>query len=366
LDTDIVINSDINNIFQICQEDKLYACYENQFKIDDNEKNWGLRLFSKEEINTLVDKRAVNSGILLLKNCQKVRQVFDNILNDYRNIDNIDNNDIYDQEFINYHFNKENLIDKDKLNQFVKFIFVDYTENLYHKIPILHFYIDKLDKKISLMDSYINKRNNNYIQQSILNTKKDICDNLISIISECNEYLEGCFFSEHLSNKISDFRIENATSISEVLLNISHPNISNVLEIGFNAGFSTLLMLTVNPHIHITCVDICEHRYTIPCYNWILKKFPNRIRFVKGNSEEVLPRLIEEKVNYDMIHIDGGHSVKTFYHDVQNSIKLSKNNTVLVVDDYDFQYINLFWNVITEYHKMKKYKETKTQSIYIF
>ena len=124
-------------------------------------------------------------------------------------------------------------------------------------------------------------------------------------------------------------------------------------------------MLSANPEIHITCVDICEHRYTIPCYEWISRKFPNRIRFIKGNSEEVLPELVKENATYDMIHIDGGHSIKTFYHDAQNSIKMSKKDTVLIVDDYDFEYINLFWNIITEYHKMRRYRETRVQSIYI-
>lgn len=370
LDTDIVINSDINSVFQICQEDKLYASYEDGFNINDAKFGniWGKRLFSEEELNKLTDSRGVNSGILLLKNGPKVRRVFDNILCDPRNRDN---NDIYDQEFINYHFIKENLLDKDKINQHTKFLFTDYGDNLYNNIPILHFYIEGLDKKISLMDSFINKRNNGYISQTIINTKRDISNYLFPIVQECKEYLEGCFFSEHLSNTISDFRIENAISICEVL---SSPTLSsgikNVLEIGFNAGFSTLLMLTVNPDIHITCVDICEHRYTIPCYEWISKKFPNRIRFIKGNSEEVLPELVRENMRgiplkYDMIHIDGGHSLKTFFHDTQNSIKISKKNTVLVIDDYDFQYINLMWNILTEYYKMKKYRENKTQSIYL-
>lgn len=356
LDTDIIINKDINDIFQICQEDKLYASYENGFDIDDPKygNNWGLRLFSKEEIDKLSDKRGVNSGILLLKNGSKVKKVFENILCDPRNVDN---NDIYDQEFINYHFIKENLLDKYKLAQYIKLLFTDKDVD---NIPILHFYVQGFDKKISLMDSYINKKNNGYITQTIIDTKKDILNYLFPIIEECKENLEGCFFSEHLSNTMSDFRIENAISICDLLLSL---DIKNVLEIGFNAGFSTLLMLTVNPHIHITCVDICEHRYTIPCYEWISKKFPNRITFIKGNSEEVLPQL--EGTLYDMIHIDGGHSLKTFFHDVQNSIKISKKNTVLVIDDYDFQYINLMWNIFTDYYKMKKYRENKTQSIYL-
>lgn len=365
LDTDILINNEINNIFQICQEDKLYASYENGFNINDNKcgNNWGLRLFSEEELQVIVDKRGINSGVLLFKNGPKVKKVFENILCDVRN----NNNDIYDQEFINYHFIKENLLDKDKLSQYTKFLFTDYGENLHYNIPILHFYIQGFNEKISLMDSYIKKRNNHYISQTIINTKKDICNHLFPIVQECKEYLEGCFFSEHLSNTISDFRMENASSICDILSShVLSFGIKNILEIGFNAGFSTLLMLTITPDVHITCVDICEHTYTIPCYEWISKKFPNRIRFVKGNSEEVLPELIKENIKYDMIHIDGGHSVKTFFHDAENSIRMSKKDTVLVVDDYDFQYINLFWNILIDYYKIKKYRETKTQSVCIY
>lgn len=39
--------------------------------------------------------------------------------------------------------------------------------------------------------------------------------------------------------------------------------------------------------------------------------------------------------------------------------------TILVVDDYDFPHINFLWNIFTDYYKMKKYRETQTQSIYI-
>ena len=372
LDTDILINSDINDVFQLCQEDKLYATHEHGFDINHPQygNNWGRRLFSEEEFNKMTDTRGVNSGILLFKNGPAVRKVFENILSDPRLRDkNYTNGGCYDQEFINYHFIKEDCLDRDKIHQYTKFLFTDYGDHLYHNIPILHFYIGGVDKKISLMDSYINKRNNatnGYISQTIIHTKRDILHHLFPIIQECKEDLEGCFFSDHKSNTISDFHIENAISICDLLVSPTlSSGIKNVLEIGFNAGFSTLLMLSANPEIHITCVDICEHRYTIPCYEWISRKFPNRIRFIKGNSEEVLPELVKENATYDMIHIDGGHSIKTFYHDAQNSIKMSKKDTVLIVDDYDFEYINLFWNIITEYHKMRRYRETRVQSIYI-
>jgi predicted O-methyltransferase YrrM len=138
-----------------------------------------------------------------------------------------------------------------------------------------------------------------------------------------------------------------------------------VLEIGFNAGFSSLLMLLINPHINLTCVDICEHQYTIPCYEFIKNMFPNRINLIKGSSEFVLPELVKQGNKYDMIHIDGGHSNRIFFHDTQNSIKLVNKNGILLVDDYDFHYIKVIWDLFVDYYEFKLYREIETQSAYI-
>lgn len=207
------------------------------------------------------------------------------------------------------------------------------------------------------------------IRNTILKTKTIIKENLFPIIQGLNEPLEGCFFSKHLSNEISDYAINRATNLSETLIeefynNSKTSSSKHIIEIGFNAGFSTLLMLLTVPDIKVTCVDICEHSYTVPCFNWISKQFPGRVELIRGNSMEVLPHLINENKKYDLIHIDGGHSVDVFFHDIQNSIKLSKNNTIFVVDDYDFCYIKLIWNLFANYHKLTKYKEIKDQSIY--
>lgn len=363
LDTDIIINNDINCLFDLCQEDILYCSYENQFKIDDSNcgNNWGLRLFTKEEIQNIKDKRGINSGTLLFKNKPNVRKVFNDILCDKRNVE-----EIYDQELINYHFIKNNLVDKDKLEKYIKFICFDSKNgDLYYNKSILHFYVKGIEEKMKLMTTFLNKKIEQLIDQTIFSVKKQITENLFPIVQQSNESLEGCFFSEHLTNVISDFRIENAMNICHLLL--THNNIKNILEIGFNAGFSSFLMLSIHPGIQLTCVDICEHKYTMPCYEWLSKKFPNRVSIIKGNSEEMLPQLVKENSIYDMIHIDGGHSTKTFFHDVQNSIKLSHKNTFIVIDDYDFHYINVVWNLFVDYHKMiriEPYKETKTQIIH--
>ena len=79
------------------------------------------------------------------------------------------------------------------------------------------------------------------------------------------------------------------------------------MEIGFNSGFSTLLMLISNPNIHIFCFDLGEHKYTIPCYEKLKETFGDRINITIGDSTKTLQNIND---NYDLIHIDGGHSTE--------------------------------------------------------
>jgi hypothetical protein len=361
LDTDIIINNDINLIFDLCKEDKLYASYEAGFKIDDplHGNNWGKRLFTEEELNKIEDKNGFNSGVLLFKNGANVRKIFNNILKDTRNLIETE---IYDQEFLNYHFITASLVDKYLLEVYTKNICNNPVGDLNYNKIILHFYVQGFDEKLKIMNTFLNNKKQQFINQTIIKAKEIIVDKLVPIIAEIGESLEGCFFSDHLSNTITNHRIDNAIGVCNILINKS---ITNVLEIGFNAGFSSLLMLLINPHINLTCVDICEHQYTMPCFNFIKSIFPNRINLIKGSSEFVLPELIKQGNKYDMIHIDGGHSNRIFFYDTQNSIKLINKNGILLVDDYDFHYIKVIWNLFVDYYGFKLYREIETQSAYI-
>ena len=183
-----------------------------------------------------------------------------------------------------------------------------------------------------------------------------INSDLLPLINSFNELLEGSLFNKHLENKTSNSSSDKQYNICNILR--SHP-VKTVLEIGFNAGFSTLLMLLTDPFIKITCIDICEHRYTIPCYEWLAQRFPGRIEFLKGDTEQVLPELVKCGRKYDMIHIDGGHGIQTVFNDIQNSLKLSKPNTVIIMDDYDFPLIKFVWDLFISYYKLEKYPSLK-------
>jgi predicted O-methyltransferase YrrM len=169
------------------------------------------------------------------------------------------------------------------------------------------------------------------------------------IINSTNEEVEGNIFMLHgTKDKLTDVFINKAKNISNLLLN---KQINNVMEIGFNAGFSTLLMLLTNPNVKINCFDIAEHKYTIPCYNKLKELFKDRINLTIGDSTKTV---INNSDIYDLIHIDGGHDNNVAISDIENSYRLSRSGTILIMDDYDFTNLKNLWNNYITKYKLKK------------
>ena len=73
LDTDILVKDNINKVFDLCEEDVLYALEEGE--IDSDTDFWGKSLFGNE-LHNYEDKKAFTSGMLLFKNCEKIRLLF--------------------------------------------------------------------------------------------------------------------------------------------------------------------------------------------------------------------------------------------------------------------------------------------------
>ena len=192
-------------------------------------------------------------------------------------------------------------------------------------------------------------------EEHINTTKKYINDVLLPIVHACHEDLEGhLFMCDNFTNKV-----KNLTTL------VSNKKIKRVMEIGFNAGFSAALILFSNPDVHLTCVDLGFHRYVYPCYQKMKETFGDRIDIIIGDSTITLPFLLDKQ--YDLIHIDGGHTREVAHSDIQNSYRLSKNETILIMDDYDYPHLRTLWdefvisnNLIslgnvyeTEYHDIK-------------
>ena len=107
--------------------------------------------------------------------------------------------------------------------------------------------------------------------------------------------------------------------------------IKNVLEIGFNAGHSSDFILSQRDDIHVTSVDIAKHQYVIPCSSFISQKYPDRFKFMLGDSRYTLDYISD---TFDFIFIDGGHFDDVPYQDMVNCKRLSHDKTIVMLDDY--------------------------------
>uniref|UniRef100_A0A6C0E387 Methyltransferase domain-containing protein n=1 Tax=viral metagenome TaxID=1070528 RepID=A0A6C0E387_9ZZZZ len=331
LDTDILVKDNINQLFDVCKEDILYVLEEGD--IYSNYDYWGNILFG-DEVNNYNDKTAFTSGILLFNNCEKIKYLFNKINEDI--IQRPYNFSCYDQPYIIYNAFKYNLYN----NKLLKSIVVNNDYNIYSDKVIHHFPGGPgvYDHKIVKMTNFLNSIKESTINNNIYQTKMYINNHLLPIIQNCGELLEGNIFMLHHTTTYTDTFLNKTKNISNLVLN---KNIKNVMEIGFNSGFSTLLMLLSNPNINVTCFDLGEHKYTMPCYEKLKETFGERLTIVIGDSTKTLKNISDI---YDLIHIDGGHSTEVANSDIINSYRLSKQGTILIMDDYDFRNLHEIWD----------------------
>jgi hypothetical protein len=164
----------------------------------------------------------------------------------------------------------------------------------------------------------------------------DILEELNRLAMSTGEEIEGSLFNAHLVRELSltpiaVFRYKRRNYAKYVASG------RRLLEVGFNAGHSALLALVANPHLTYTGIDIGKYKYTKICYEFLKKKFGDRINMFIGDSREMLPRVASGA--YDLIHIDGGHSAVVSHSDLANLIKIAGINSHILFDDASADYI---------------------------
>lgn len=338
LDTDIVIKGNINNIFDICKEDILYALQEGT--IDSKLDFWGTSLF-KEEVNNYEDKTAFCSGTLLFNNCSKIKELFEIIKTSINSNEHF----FHDQPYFVYNAFKYNLYNNKLLKEYC--VHNNYNSNSNFFIhhfpggPGIHI------TKIQVMNKFLIELKDNIIDKNIENTKNFINQHLLPIVNNITKY------TNVYENK--------EKNISNLVLN---KNITNVMVIGFNYGFSILLMLISNPNLKITCIDLGEDKYTTLCYNKIKETFGDRINLILGDSKKTLPTINHQ---FELIHFNGEHCIDLIESYIINSYKLSKQGTIFIMDYYDLPYLTTLWDKYINQYDLKLVNvsifDTKQQDI---
>lgn len=187
----------------------------------------------------------------------------------------------------------------------------------------------------------------------------DIIEKLNTIVKESGEKLEGNCIYKHHSNFEKRKDTEDIVSDLKELGRISN----KYFEIGVNAGHSIAIMKSANENLEVTCCDLCFHGYTEKCCEFL------QVNLIKGNSKKVVPRMPNNK--FDLIHIDGGHTVLCLKKDIENCKRLSDENTKVLIDDTNFTRIKALcdeyvakeflkeisneYNIHTKTHRLYKY-----------
>jgi predicted O-methyltransferase YrrM len=347
LDTDILVCRPIQPLFELIQGDILYVGKEGD--ITDKDDYWGNSLFGDDELLHYQDTAAFSSGIMLFRHCAPIRNLFDDIKDQIRNT--TESYVCHDQPFIVYNAFKYNLYDNMTITPYIAEMarVNDHDTNC-----IIHHFAGNpgSTEKLDNMRLFLFTKNEANIQAVIAKTKNVIEEQLLPIMLGGGEPIEGNIFMRHHSDHLSDVYVMKCNNLCNIALNTQ---IRHGMEIGFNAGFSALLVLMSNPYMKLTCFDLGEHGYTRPCFAKLKDIFGDRIDIIYGDSMRTLPLHVSTRpLPYDVIHIDGGHSKEVAESDIRNCFQLTKMGTILVMDDTDFPELRTLWDHTISLYGLKE------------
>jgi predicted O-methyltransferase YrrM len=154
-------------------------------------------------------------------------------------------------------------------------------------------------------------------------------DNISKIVKRHTCFAEGNIITDGYSYEINKDYTEKRYNLFSLA-----KKAQNIMEIGFNAGHSALIYLLANDTSKIQFFDLKYHDYAQPCFEYLDKEFPGRMSIVWGDSKETIPKFTTD-IKYDLVHIDGGHTVEGALLDILNCKTLTNTDSIVIFDDTD-------------------------------
>lgn len=110
----------------------------------------------------------------------------------------------------------------------------------------------------------------------------------------------------------------------------------NILEIGFNAGHSAMVMLnSVSDSCNFYTFTLDNHAYSQPCFDIVKSFYPKRnMQITFGDSQHIVPKFLETfNEELDFVFIDGAHHGHWPYTDAKNTHNHLKVGGIMIFDD---------------------------------
>ncbi len=114
---------------------------------------------------------------------------------------------------------------------------------------------------------------------------------------------------------------------------VSLPNVTNILEVGFNAGHAAEFFLQSFPNASLTSISTTRYPYTSIGVEYFFRKYKNNFLFLKGTSEDILTQLRGQKT-FDLFYLDGNSSFELILNDICNCQHLSNPGAYVILNNY--------------------------------
>lgn len=113
------------------------------------------------------------------------------------------------------------------------------------------------------------------------------------------------------------------------------PGTRLICEVGFNAGFSSWAFLGASPTAVVYSFDLANYAYSAAAKAHIDELFPGRHILIEGDSHSTIEAFADEhpELRFDVIFVDGDHSVEGARADLADLRALATPDTVVIMDD---------------------------------
>lgn len=174
------------------------------------------------------------------------------------------------------------------------------------------------------------------------NSFREFVERVGEIVKAVGEPLEGnCLFKHQTMDPLPFSELKQRNFLKAGATG------ARICEIGFNAGFSAYLLLSgavqgsaaANQKPHMLIFDLGEHRYAAPALEALRADVGDRatVEACWGDSRTGVAQWLHshptEIGSFDVVHVDGGHSIDCIISDMLSAVILTRPGGLIIVDD---------------------------------